>query len=144
MRRSQKVEHAFRAMLELAFTESAGPTAVGQIAARARIPVKFLELIFAELRKAALVRSKRGAAGGYSLTRPAEEIRLREIWEAIEGPLSATAPPPSTWRVTATEECLRELWSELDMMMLQALEEQTLAQLRRRRAELRGGDDYSI
>ena len=61
------------------------------IGERQKIPYRFLEQIFQKMRKAGLVRGKRGPGGGYVLTRPPEEINLRELVEAIEGPFNATA-----------------------------------------------------
>jgi Rrf2 family protein len=144
MRRSQKVEHAFRAMLELALDETASAIAVAHIAERAAVPEKFLELILADLRKAGLVQSKRGPAGGYRLARPPETVRLGEIWEAIEGPIDSAPSTRRGERPTATDECLDELWRELDEGVHHAMNELTLADLRRRRGERGDGGDFCI
>ena len=67
------------------------------IGERQRIPARYLEQIFQRLRRAELVRGKRGPGGGYVLARPAAAITLRHIVEAVEGPLTeglAGGPPP--------------------------------------------------
>jgi Rrf2 family protein len=144
MRRSQKVEHAFRAMLELALDEAAGPVSVGTIALRAGVPEKFLELILADLRKSGLVQSKRGPVGGYRLDRPATTIRLGDIWDAIEGAASSPSSIRSGERSSATDECMSQLWRELEDGMRRAMNELTLADLRRRREELGAWGDFCI
>jgi Rrf2 family protein len=59
-----------------------------EIATAQEIPVKYLENILSELRQAGIVRSQRGADGGYWLGRPATEVSLAEIIRAVEGPLA--------------------------------------------------------
>ena len=76
MRVSAKADYAIRATVELA-AAGAGPLKGERIAQAQEIPIKFLENIMADLRNAGLVRSQRGAEGGYWLARPAEEITPR-------------------------------------------------------------------
>ncbi|PJB36898.1 MAG: transcriptional regulator [Deltaproteobacteria bacterium CG_4_9_14_3_um_filter_63_12] len=144
MRRSQKVEHAFRAMLELALAEGPEVTAVAAIAENTGVPKKFLELILAELRKAGLVQSKRGPTGGYRLARPADAIPLAEVWEAVEGPLGAVVPVSGALRLSRSEESLHELWRELELELRAAMQKVTLAELRRRSQQPRTFEDYVI
>jgi Rrf2 family protein len=71
------------------------------IGQRQRIPARYLEQIFQRLRRAELVRGKRGPGGGYVLARPAGAISLRDIVEAVEGPLAEAlgmGPPPREGR----------------------------------------------
>ncbi len=85
MRFSRQVQYALCGLFDLAYNGSAGPVRVQTIGARQEIPHRFLEQIFQRLRKAGLVEGKRGPGGGYVLSRPPEQISLREVCEAVEG-----------------------------------------------------------
>jgi Rrf2 family protein len=86
---TQRSRYALRAMLFLARAPMAGPPVpMTRIAAEATVPRKFLELILADLRDAALILSTRGKHGGYLLARPAHLISLGDIIRVIEGPLA--------------------------------------------------------
>ena len=87
MRISAKADYALRAMAQLAVEPAEPPVNAEHLAAAQGIPLRFLLGIMAELKHARLVRSSRGAAGGYSLSRPPAEITLAEILRVVEGPL---------------------------------------------------------
>ena len=85
---SMKSRYAVRALTELARREEAQPgkpVRLGEIADSRGIPLQFLEQVFAALRRAEVVRSRRGAAGGYALARPAAEITVLEVVAALDG-----------------------------------------------------------
>jgi Rrf2 family protein len=85
VRVSSKGRYAVRALADLAFfAVGEGPAQIKTIARRERIPVRFLEQIFQDLKRAGLVASKRGPRGGYELTRPAEEITVRDVLRATD------------------------------------------------------------
>ena len=88
MRVSAKADYALRACVELAAVEGAGAVKGERIAQAQEVPLKFLENILGDLRQAGLVRSQRGAEGGYWLARPAADITLAEVIRAVEGPLA--------------------------------------------------------
>jgi Rrf2 family cysteine metabolism transcriptional repressor len=88
---TSKSPYAVRALAELARSGGAGPVPIGEIARRRDIPVQFLEGLFATLRRAGILQSQRGVKGGYSFARPAEELTVLEIVEALEGRLGADA-----------------------------------------------------
>jgi Rrf2 family protein len=88
MRFSLQVQYAICGSFDLAYNGGGGPVQIRVISERQAIPVRYLEQIFQRLRRAGLVDSKRGPGGGYTLARVPEEISLREIVEALEGPLS--------------------------------------------------------
>jgi Rrf2 family protein len=88
MRFSLQVQYAICGSFDLAYNGGGGPVQIRVISERQAIPVRYLEQIFQRLRRAGLVDSKRGPGGGYTLARAPEEISLREIIEALEGPLS--------------------------------------------------------
>ena len=77
-----------RALFDIAFFNEGRPTQVKDIAERQAIPLRFLEQIFQDLKRAGIVASKRGPQGGYSLARPAQEIPLGEVVAVIEGPVT--------------------------------------------------------
>ena len=86
---STKAEYGVRVMVELA-RRSAGdePVPLAEIAAKDGLPLAYLEHLVARLRKAGLVDSRRGARGGYLLARPAREITMAEVVEALEGSIA--------------------------------------------------------
>ncbi|MEZ4279273.1 MAG: Rrf2 family transcriptional regulator [Myxococcota bacterium] len=90
---SRRVQYALYGIFDLAYNGAGEPVHVRRIGERQRIPHRFLEQIFQRLRKAGLVTGKRGPGGGFVLTRPPGEIRLREVVEAVDGPIVGTPPP---------------------------------------------------
>jgi Rrf2 family protein len=85
MRLSRQVQYALCGIFDLAYNGAGEPVRVQSIGARQGIPYPFLEQIFQRLRKAGLVRGKRGPGGGYTLSRAPDAISLREVCEAVEG-----------------------------------------------------------
>lgn len=129
MRLSQQAQYAICGMFDLAYGHRDAPVQVRVIGERQRIPERYLEQIFQRLRKAELVRGKRGPGGGYVLARPAEEITLRDILEAVEGPLAdglAQGPPPRDRRSAHRPNFL---WRELCARIEDVFEARTLADL---------------
>jgi Rrf2 family protein len=88
MKLSTKSRYGLRALIDLALYSQNGQVALHQIAARQNLSIKYLEQDFATLRKAGLVRSIKGAQGGYILARPADQIRVGDIVRILEGDLS--------------------------------------------------------
>lgn len=87
MRLSTKGRYGLKAMYDLAIHYGDGPIALKSIAERQRISDHYLEQLIAILRKAGLVKSVRGAQGGYMLASPPEKVIVGEIIRALEGPL---------------------------------------------------------
>jgi len=85
---STKAEYGVRLMVELGRQPGSTPISLGAVAEAERLPLSYLEHLVARLRKAGLVVSTRGAHGGYSLARPAEEITLDTVVEALEGQIA--------------------------------------------------------
>lgn len=79
--------YGLQALLDLALREELGPVALRDIARRQGISEKYLEQIFAQLKKAGLVSVRRGAAGGYALGPAGRETKVGQILSALEGPL---------------------------------------------------------
>ena len=85
-----KSPYAVRALAELA-RSGAGPVPIGELAKRRDIPVQFLEQLFANLRRAGILKSQRGVKGGYSFARAPSEVTVLEVVELLDGRLGADA-----------------------------------------------------
>ncbi len=82
---TQKKQYALRAIFELARRQGRGPVKTVEIATAQAIPLRFLEVIMAQLRRGGLVASKRGFIGGYTLNRPPDRIHVGEIFRILDG-----------------------------------------------------------
>lgn len=122
-----KADYAIRALLALA--ANGGGTIAGSALAEAQqIPMKFLESILAELRRAGIVASLRGPEGGYRLARPAAEIALADIIRAIDGPLAEVrGERPETTCYDGAAAHLQEVWIAVRVALRQVLERTSLA-----------------
>ncbi|HZO35260.1 MAG TPA: Rrf2 family transcriptional regulator [Solirubrobacteraceae bacterium] len=129
MRISAKVDYAVRAAIELAHNPD-GPTKGDAISRAQQIPLKFLENILADLRHAGIVRSQRGADGGYWLAKPAREINVADIIRAVEGPLaSIRGERPESIDYEGTAEPLQQVWIAVRASLRSVVERVTLADL---------------
>lgn len=130
MRITAKADYAVRAALELAGAEDGEPVKGEQLAEAQEIPLQFLEHILLELKHARLIRTKRGARGGYWLARPADEITLADVIRAVEGPLAniqESAPEDTGYPGNAQH--LRDVWIAVRANLRAVLESVTLADL---------------
>ena len=92
MKLSRTVAYAVRATLQLAKNPSDTPVPCSRLASEGNMPERFLLQILRNLVTHGILRSTRGVDGGYTLTRPPEEISLLDVIEAIEGPMNAGEP----------------------------------------------------
>jgi Rrf2 family protein len=130
VRISAKADYALRAMAELAAAAGEGPVKGERIANAQGIPLKFLENILVDLRRAGLVASQRGAEGGYWLARDPAEISLAHVIRAVDGPLAnVRGAPPEKARYEGASESLRIVWVALRASLRTVLESVTLADL---------------
>ena len=130
MRISAKADYAVRAAAELAAAPAGGPVKGEHLASAQGIPPKFLENILADLRNAGLVRTRRGAEGGYALTRAAGEISVADVMRAVEGPLAAVqGVRPESLHYAGAATRLPEVWVALRANLRAVLERVTLADL---------------
>ncbi|MEN9631470.1 MAG: hypothetical protein RJA10_4698 [Pseudomonadota bacterium] len=123
MRMSTKSRFAVQAMIDLALRERSGPVALAQIAARQGVSLSYLEQLFSRLRRAGLVESTRGPGGGYTLGRRTTDISAADIVNAVED--DAVDAGIDAGRMELT----RDLWAELDSVMLRHLATVPLQQL---------------
>lgn len=88
MKLSTKGRYGLKAMFELSLNEENGPVPLKYIAKKQNISEQYLEQIFSSLKKSGLVKSVRGAQGGYLLARKPEDIKVGDILVVLEGPIS--------------------------------------------------------
>jgi Rrf2 family protein len=90
MKLSKRGEYALRALIDLGIASELGwpMLQVSELAAKEKLPIKFLEQIFAQLKEARYVKSRRGKFGGYSLARPMNRIKFGAVIRLIDGPLA--------------------------------------------------------
>jgi Rrf2 family protein len=130
VRISAKVDYAVRAVIELATAPDGTLTKGDAIAQAQGIPLKFLENILADLRHAGIVRSQRGADGGYRLARPAGEVSVADVIRAVEGPLaSVRGEPPETVDYAGSAAALQQVWIAVRANLRSVVERVTLADL---------------
>ena len=124
-----KADYAVRAVLELA-TVDEGLVKGERIAQAQGIPLKFLENILSDLRHAGLVRSQRGADGGYWLNRPAAEITVADVIRAVEGPLaSVRGQRPEDIAYEGAAKPLLKVWIAVRASLRSVAEQVTLADI---------------
>ncbi len=138
---STKAEYGVRVMAHLARSDGEKPISLSAIADAEGLPLAYLEHLVARLRRADLVESRRGAHGGYSLGRPADEITMAEVVAALEGEIA----PIECISAGADGElvCARDgepghdpcptklLWTRVQGSIVRTLNDMTLADLAR-------------
>ncbi|WP_249009900.1 Rrf2 family transcriptional regulator [Conexibacter sp. DBS9H8] len=130
MRISAKADYAVRAVVELAASTEDKPVKAERIATAQEIPLNFLENILGELRHAGIVRSHRGAEGGFRLARPAEEIQVAEVIRAVEGPLaSVRGAPPEDSSYPGASAALPRVWIAVRANLRRVVEVVTIADI---------------
>src|SRR6476469_7496710 len=85
---AQKTRYALRSLLFLAEEQGGEPVQLGRIAETQRVPPKYLELIMLDLKRAGLLKSRRGPKGGYILARAPDQISFGDVVRAMEGPIA--------------------------------------------------------
>lgn len=107
MRLATKTRYGVRAVFDIAYHGHANTAQAKDIAERQDIPLRYLEQIFQDLRKAGLVDSKRGPRGGYTLRKDPSELTLAAIVRALQGPIEQLfvvedEPGSGLWKDLAT------------------------------------------
>ncbi|NLZ93037.1 MAG: Rrf2 family transcriptional regulator [Firmicutes bacterium] len=133
MKLSTKGRYGVRAMFDLALHSNENIVPLKSVAQREHISEKYLEHLFASLKKAGLITSVRGAQGGYRLAVPPEEITLGDIIRVLEGPV---APAECVVKGTETEICSRasecvmhRVWARIRDEISEMLDSITLAEI---------------
>lgn len=132
-----RTDYAIRIMFEAA--RAGGRSTIRELAESAGVPYDFSRSIARELAHSGLLVSRRGVTGGFELARPAEEITLRDIFEATGEPMSMALCSTDPTVCPRTDECPMHdgVWTELDRMIEEYLGKTTVADAVGRASELR-------
>jgi Rrf2 family protein len=149
MRLSTRSRYGVRLMLALAISEKKNPIFLKDIARSEEISEKYLSQIIIPLKAKGLVTTFRGAHGGYILSRPASEIKLREIIEPLEGDLCLVDCVTNAEVCHRSTECVtRDVWSEMSSLLLEFLDTFTLEDLikkyKYKKHQNKSNNDFSI
>ncbi|MHB0858604.1 MAG: RrF2 family transcriptional regulator [Anaerolineae bacterium] len=140
MRLTRGADYGTRGILYLAKLPFTSIVLVGDIAAAEGLPESYMAKIFQDLAKDGLVRSHRGARGGFSLARPAEQITLRQVIEAIEGPIALNRCLNPWEGCDKSDSCaIRPVLAEAQAQMLAVLDATSLKALAEQDGEAQAG-----
>lgn len=128
MKLSNKGRYGLQAVFDLAYHNPGRAAQVKDICERQGIPARFLEQVFRDLKKAGIVRSKRGPKGGYELVRTAGELPVGDVVRAIEGPI-ALLGDEFRGRGGTSHEVLRDVLGNLSRRIESCFDELTIADL---------------
>jgi Rrf2 family protein len=128
VRISAKADYAVRAAVELAAAPDERPMKAERIATAQDIPLNFLENILGELRHAGIVRSQRGADGGFRLAKAPDQVTIADIIRAVEGPLaSVRGGPPEEISYPGLSAALPRVWIAVRASLRSVVEHVTVA-----------------
>ncbi len=113
---SKKSQYAFKALTYLTERFNDGPVLISEIAKKKKIPLKFLENILLELKKAGILDSKKGKGGGYFLNKSPEKIKVATVIRLINGPI-AMLPCVSLYFYERCKNCNEKHCGLHDMMI---------------------------
>jgi Rrf2 family protein len=133
MRVTTRTRYAIRALYHLAFHRPGEAAQAREIADVQKIPLRFLEQILQDLRRAKLVEARRGPRGGYALARPAAEITLADVLRAVRGPLEELLGVEGNGHerrgeTAAPDDVPAQVWGEIGGRLIGVLEQATLAE----------------
>ncbi len=128
---STQGRYGLRALVDLAVNENAGAIPLREISQRQKISERYLEQLFAKLRKAGIVKSIRGAHGGYQLNKEPEELTVGDIIRVLEGELAPVECTIEGESCNMIEECVtHEVWQEIKNKIEDVVESITLQDLK--------------
>jgi Rrf2 family iron-sulfur cluster assembly transcriptional regulator len=133
MQITRSEEYGLRGMVFLAKQPLEKVTLVSEVSKVQNIPETFLAKIFQRLSKAGLLRSIRGSNGGFTLGRPPHEITMREVIEALEGPIALNRCLIREGECDEESVCtLYPVWKEAQQRLLEILDRTTMEDLAKR------------
>lgn len=136
MKISTKGRYALRLMVDLALSGQGQPISLKDVAQRQQLSDKYLEQIVTPLSRAGLVRSVRGAGGGYLLTRRPEEYTVGEVLRPLEGDLAPVECATDAQFCERSGQCVTvELWQQIHRAVSEVVDRTTLADLVARQRE---------
>jgi Rrf2 family protein len=128
----RRVDYGLRAVIYLSGQDPEKCCSIAEIAKQQGVPRKFLEKIIQDLIRSGLIKSKRGACGGYALARAPEAISFSDVIEAIEGPIAVNACMDEHLGCAQMPRCtMIGVWSEVQLKINEVLSGTTIAGLRR-------------
>ena len=137
MRISAKGEYAIKAMVDLALHDGQDLQPIQDVAARQGIPQRYLEQVLLQLKRSGFLYARRGSAGGYRLSRPADQVTVGELLRAVDGPSAGPDAPRRGGRGEDAAAGLHELWQEIEEAVASVVDRTTLDDLRRRALDRR-------
>ena len=144
MKLSTRTRYGIRAILELAMNYGKGPLQIRVIAQNQDISVKYLEQLMTILRSAGFVRSIRGSKGGYLLARQPSQIKLSDVFDALEGNVTTVECVEDKNYCDRTADCIaRQVWMQVQQAIKNVLQSITLQDLVNR-AKAEKKVDYQI
>ena len=144
MKLSTRTRYGTRALFELAKSYGKGPLQIRIIAAQQDISGKYLEQLMAILKSAGLVRSVRGAKGGYILAKAPNQIKLSEVFDCLEGPVATVECVENDSFCARVADCVaRQVWMQVQEAIMNVLQSITLQDLVDRATDKRPSD-YQI
>jgi len=128
VRVTTRSRYAICALYDLAFHRPGQAAQAKEIAARQHIPLRFLERILQDLRKAGIVEARRGPRGGYALAKPPADVSLARVLDAVRGPLEQMFgfEPSAAAPAKATDDIPAAVWTEVRTRLVDVLEHATL------------------
>ena len=142
-----KEDYGIRAVVDIAANRGAAPVQTKEIAARQGIPEQFLEQLLASLRRAGIIRSIRGAGGGYDLARRASQITIGDILRTLSGPIVPIrcVNEPNTAGCEQEEACgVADLWRRLTTAITDVVDTTTVQDIVDQRQTMRGAQSFMM
>lgn len=135
---STQGRYGVRALIDLTVNSDSQAVPLREISERQNISERYLEQIFAELKKAGLIKSIRGSHGGYLLNQPPEEISLADILRVLEGKIAPKLQIENEQSEEAVFQTVtQEIWLKMESRMMELMKSITLSDLSQRTEEVR-------
>ena len=129
----RRVDYGLRAVIYLSVQDPERCCSISEIAKQQGVPKKFLEKIIQDLIRGGLIKSRRGACGGYTLARAPEAISFYEVIQALEGPIAVNACMDSHTSCEQLPRCsMVNVWSEVQRKVTEVFASTTIADLKRK------------
>jgi Rrf2 family protein len=130
VRVSAKTDYALRALIEMASRDDGRPVSAEEIGRLQEIPHGFLQAILADLRRAGVVASQRGQAGGWRMAQSPADVTVADVIRAVDGPLvSVYGLRPEAVSYNASADALQHVWIAARSSLREVLERVTIESL---------------